>query len=95
MSSWLKKHGVQKDRILTEKKSLTTAQNARYTMDMLLRDHPNIKYIALVTGDYHVKAATLFFEAESILRAAPGAEPPDFGATGETEPLVPRGTCYA
>jgi len=75
MSAWLKKHGVSKDRILTEKKSRTTVQNAQFTLDMLLRDHPEIKYIALVTADYHIKAATLFFEAESILRTQPGEEP--------------------
>ena len=75
MAAWLKKHGVAKDRVLTEKKSLTTAQNARFTLELLLREHSEVRYIALVTGDYHVKAATLFFEAASILCAEPGAAP--------------------
>ena len=75
MSAWLKKHGVGKDRILTEKKSRTTVQNACFTLDMLLRDHPEVRYIALVSGDYHIRAATLFFEAAAILRTGPGEEP--------------------
>ena len=76
MAAYLKKKGVDKARIITEKRSQTTAQNARYTYDILQRDHPEIKYIAIVTGDYHVKVGVLLFEAEAILRAVPGAEPP-------------------
>jgi hypothetical protein len=75
MASYLRKRGIKKARILTEKESRTTAQNARYTLDLLEKHHPEIKYIAIVSGDYHIKAATLFFEAESILRAQPGEEP--------------------
>jgi hypothetical protein len=66
---------VSKQRVLVEKASRTTAQNARLSLEMLCRDHPEIKYIAIVSGDYHIKAATLFFEAEAILRTAPGDEP--------------------
>ena len=38
MASYLKKNGVSKKRILVEKSSKTTAQNARYSLDLLLRD---------------------------------------------------------
>ena len=76
MSSWLRKQGIDKGRILVEKKSQTTAQNARYSLDVLLQDHPEIRYIALISGDYHVKVGVLFFEAEILLRTEPGAEPP-------------------
>lgn len=76
MSSWLQKQGIDKGRILVEKKSQTTAQNARYSLDLLMRDYPKIKYIALISGDYHVKVGVLFFEAELLLRTDPGAEPP-------------------
>ena len=76
MSSWLKKHGVSKKRIITEKKSRSTVQNAQFTLDILLQDHPEIKYLAIVSGDYHVRVGVLLFEAEAILRAEEGAEPP-------------------
>ena len=75
MSSWLKKNGVSKQRIITEKKSRSTVQNAQFTLDILLRDHPEIKYLAIVTSDYHIKSGVLCFEAEAILRAGPGEAP--------------------
>ena len=75
MSSWLKKHGFSKKRIITEKKSRSTVQNAQFTLDILLRDHPEIKYLAIVTSDYHIKSGALCFEAEAILRAGPGEAP--------------------
>jgi phosphohistidine phosphatase SixA len=75
MSAWLKKQGLPKGRILTEKASRTTAANARLTLELLRRDHPEVKYIAVVSGDYHVKVGVLLFEAAAILQAAPDAEP--------------------
>ena len=75
MSSWLKKNGVSNGRIITEKQSRTTVQNARFTLEILLRDHPQIKYLAIVSGDYHIKSAVLFFEAAAILLAEPGEAP--------------------
>lgn len=75
MSDWLKKQGVSKKRIIVEKGSHTTSANARLTLDILLRDYPQIKYLAIVSGDYHVRVGVLLFEAASILRAEPGAEP--------------------
>ena len=76
MASWLKKHGVGKNRIITEKKSLSTTQNAQFTVDILLQEHPEIKYLAIVTSDYHIRSGALFFETEAILRAGPGEAPP-------------------
>ena len=75
MSSWLKKHGVSKKRIITEKESLSTTQNAQFTLEILLRDHPEVRYLAIVSSDYHIKSGALFFETEAILRAAPGDTP--------------------
>lgn len=71
MSAWLKKQGVKKQRIIVEKKSHTTAQNARCSLDVLLKDYPQVKYIAVVSGDYHVRVGVMLFEAEIILRDAP------------------------
>ncbi len=75
MGSYLRKNGVNKARIIEEKESRTTAQNARYTLALLERDYPGIRYLAIVSGDYHVRVGVLLFEAEAILRAAPGEEP--------------------
>ena len=51
------------------------SSNARLTLELLHRDHPEVKYIAVVSGDYHVKVGVLLFEAAEILRTEPGAEP--------------------
>jgi hypothetical protein len=75
MSAWLRKNGVNKDRILRERASQTTAQNARFSLELLSKEHPEVKYLAIVSGDYHLKTGTLLFEAEAILRALPGEEP--------------------
>lgn len=76
MSSWLKKQGIPKSRILVEKASRTTAGNAKLSLELLQQKHPEIKYLAIVSGDYHVKVGVLLFEAAAILRTEPGAEPP-------------------
>ena len=76
MSAWLKKQGIRKDRIIVEKGSHTTAANARLTLNILLKDYPQVKQLAIVSGDYHVRVGVLLFEAEAMLRAGPGAEPP-------------------
>ena len=76
MASWLKQQGVAAERIIVEKGSHTTSENARFTFDILLKDYPQVKQIAIVTSDFHVRVGVLLFEAEAILRAAPGEEPP-------------------
>lgn len=75
MAAWLKKQGVDRRRILTEKESHTTAENARFTLDLLAQEHPEVRYIAIVSGDYHVRVGVLLFEAEAILRSSPGEAP--------------------
>ena len=75
MSSWLKKKGISKKRIITEKKSHTTAQNAMYTYDILEKKYPDINAIAIVTSDYHIASGILLFQAEAILRAEAGQTP--------------------
>jgi len=75
MRAWLRKNGVDKDRILRERASLTTAQNARFSLELLGKEHPEVRYLAIVSGDYHLKVGVLLFEAEAILRAPAGAEP--------------------
>ncbi len=69
MAEWLRNHGVDKDRIIVEDKSITTAQNAIYTFDILEKKYPQVNKIAIVSSDYHIATGKLLFEAESILRA--------------------------
>ena len=75
MAEWLIGQGVEKNRVIVEDHSLTTAQNAVFTYDILTSLYPSVKKLAIVSSDYHIATGELLFRAESILRAnAPGNE---------------------
>lgn len=75
MAGWLEEHGIDNDRIIVEDSSLTTAQNAIYTYDILTSDYPSVRYLAIVSSDYHIATGELLFTAEAVLRApVPGEE---------------------
>ena len=67
MSEWLIENGVDKARVITEDRSLTTAQNAQYTFEILMKEYPQVKKIAIVSSDYHIATGVLLFGAQSIL----------------------------
>ncbi len=69
MAEWLIENGVAPARVIVEDRSLTTAQNAMYTYDILTESYPQVKQLAIVSSDYHIATGTLLFEAEAILRA--------------------------
>ena len=70
MAKWLVSNGIDKNRVIVEDNSLTTAQNAIFSYDILTTQYPDVKYIAIVSSDYHIATGTLLFEAESVLRAS-------------------------
>ncbi|MBQ3866550.1 MAG: YdcF family protein [Clostridia bacterium] len=75
MAKWLAARGVDPGRIIVEDHSVTTAQNAIFTYDLLTSLYPSVKKLAIVSSDYHIATGELLFRAESILRAnAPGNE---------------------
>ncbi len=75
MAEWLIDNGVAPERIIVEDKSLSTAQNAMYSYEILTGQYPQVRQIAVITSDYHVSTGVLLFEAVSILRAQePGLE---------------------
>lgn len=53
MQEYLIKQGIPKERIITERNSLTTVQNAKYCAP-LLKSH-NLNSITLVSSSYHLK----------------------------------------
>ena len=69
MAAWLIEKGVPAERVIVEDRSLTTAQNAIYTFDILEAQYPQVKELVIVSSDYHIATGTLLFGAESILRA--------------------------
>jgi len=73
MADWLVENGIAPERIIVEDKSLTTAQNAIYTFELLEALDPQVRQIAIISSDYHIETGTLLFGAEAILRDS-GAE---------------------
>ena len=71
MAEWLEKNGVDPARIIVEDHSLTTAQNAIYTFDLLAEKAPQAEQIAILSSDYHIATGVLLFGAEAILRDSP------------------------
>ena len=71
MAEWLLAAGVDPARVLAEDRSLTTAQNAIFTFDLLEEAFPQVAQIAIISSDYHIATGTLLFGAEAILRNSP------------------------
>ena len=69
MAEWLVEQGIDSRRILTEDRSLTTAQNAIFTYALLSEKAPQVTKLAVISSDYQIAAGTLLFEAEAILQA--------------------------
>ena len=76
MSRWLIKQGISKDRIIVEDRATSTIENAQYGCAMLYRDYPQVKYLAVITSDYHIYRSSLYFSTQSALDAYElGTEP--------------------
>ena len=69
MAEWLIENGIAPERVIVEDRSLTTAQNAIYTLDILAEKFPQVTQLAIVSSDYHIATGALLFGAEAILRA--------------------------
>ena len=67
MAAWLTEHGVDASRILVEAESRTTADNAVFTSALLRERHPEVKFLAIVTSDYHMPLGVLLFQEEALL----------------------------
>ena len=69
MAEWLIENGADPQRVIVEDQSLTTAQNAICSYQILTENFPQVKQLAIVSSDYHIATGTLLFEAEAILQA--------------------------
>lgn len=69
MAKWLKKKGIDADRIIVENQALSTIQNATYGCALLYRDYPQIKNLAIITSDYHIYRSCLYFHVQAALDA--------------------------
>ena len=71
MAQWLIENGADASRVLVEDRSVTTAQNAMFTFDILAEVCPQVTGLAIISSDYHIATGTLLFGAEAILRDSP------------------------
>jgi len=69
MRDWLISKGVSPKRIYPEGASLSTVQNAVFTLNLLAENEPQVTQLAIVSSDYHIPTGILLFEARSILSA--------------------------
>ena len=67
MSKWLMEQGIEESRIILEPYSYSTAMNARYSIKILREEYPQIRSLALVTSDYHIRRGALVFYGEAVL----------------------------
>ena len=88
-AEWLKAQGVDPSRLIVEDHSLTTAQNAVFTFDLLAEKAPRVKQIAVISSDYHIATGTLLFGAEAILRDS------DIAVVGNAAWPAPSGSLSA
>lgn len=66
MAQWLKENGIGADRILLEPESLSTTDNARKSSALLRDRYPQVKYLALITSDYHLRWAASLFAVTAV-----------------------------
>lgn len=61
MRQWLAEQGIAWERIIVEEQSLSTTENAMYSLPILQKLYPSIEKLAIVTSDYHVRRSCLMF----------------------------------
>jgi len=75
MAEWLIQNGLEPQRVIVEDRSMTTAQNAVYSLRILSEQYPQVKQLAIISSDYHIATGIILFGAEAILTAKkPGEE---------------------
>ena len=70
MAIWLMNNDIPDSRIILEKKSLSTTENAQKTCALLNQKYPQIKQLAVVTSDYHIALAATVLQTACTYSAA-------------------------
>ncbi len=70
MAIWLMNNDICEERIILEKKSLSTTENAKYTCALLNRKYPQVKQLAVVTSDYHIALAATMLQTACTYSAS-------------------------
>lgn len=76
MAQWMTICGIEESRILLEEGSFSTTENAQNTLMLLYEQYPQIRDLAIVTSDYHIRRSVMMFEAASLYASGyDGQEP--------------------
>ena len=67
MAKWLIEHGVDESKVIVEKRSLSSEQNAMNSVDILKNQYPQVNSMALISSDYHLRRCYVLFEATLAL----------------------------
>ena len=70
MAIWLMNNDISEDRIILEKKSLSTTENAKNTCALLNQNYPRVRQLAVVTSDYHIALAATVLQTACTYSAA-------------------------
>lgn len=70
MAIWLMNNDIAEDRIILEKKSLSTTENAKNVCALLNQEYPQIRHLAVVTSDYHIAQAATVLQTACTYSAA-------------------------
>lgn len=65
MAIWLMNNEIPEDRLILEKKSLSTTDNGKNTYELVVREYPRVRQFAVVTSDYHVAFAATMLQTAS------------------------------
>ena len=63
MGDWMLAHGLSRNRLIVEDRSMTTAENAMNSYRILFSDYPAVDSVAIVSSSYHIPWGSLLFEA--------------------------------
>ena len=67
MAQWLEERGVAPERIIVENRSVSTEENVLFSYEILARDYPQVRSLALISSDYHLRRCHLLFQAGILL----------------------------
>lgn len=75
MAEWFESQGIPREKIIIENSSLTTTQNAKNSIRILAEQYPQIRTLAIVSSDYHIRLGSLLFQSAAYLREFEEGDP--------------------
>jgi len=68
MVYWLEQQGIAPERLIRENRSISTEENALFSLNILREDYPQVSSLALISSNYHIRRCRLLFESVLYLK---------------------------